>query len=224
LNKGSLGPKEAAVKSTRAYSSPLREAQARETRRRILDSARALFLERGFPATTIASVARRAQVSADTVYSVFGSKANLLKEVLDVVIGGDDEDVPLLERDRPQAVRAEPDQRRQLAMFAADITTQLERVRPLDDILRSAAAVDAAAAALRADLQLRQRREAMRTVVAWIAAHGPLREGLTDDEAAAVVWTLTSPEVHAMLRDTWGWSRERFERWLRETLTASLLP
>lgn len=216
--------KGAAVKSTRAYSSPLREAQARETRRRILDSARALFLEQGFPATTIAAVARRAQVSADTVYSVFGSKANLLKEVLDVVIGGDDADVPLLERDRPQAVRAEPDQRRQLGMFAADITTQLERVRPLDDILRSAAAVDPAAAELRADLQLRQRRAAMRTVVAWVGAHGPLREGLTDEEAAAVVWTLTSPEVHAMLRDTWGWSRERFERWLRETLIASLLP
>jgi AcrR family transcriptional regulator len=224
LDTGSLGPKEAAVKSTRAYSSPLREAQARETRRRILDSARALFLDQGFPATTIAAVARRAQVSADTVYSVFGSKANLLKEVLDVVIGGDDQDVPLLERDRPQAVRAEPDQRRQLAMFAEDITTQLERVRPLDDILRSAAAVDTAAAELRADLQLRQRRAAMRTVVAWVGAHGPLREGLTDEEASAVVWTLTSPEVHAMLRDTWGWSRERFEQWLRETLIASLLP
>ena len=224
MDASSLGPKGAAVKSTRAYSSPLREAQARETRRRILDSARALFLEQGFPATTIAAVARRAQVSADTVYSVFGSKANLLKEVLDVVIGGDDEDVPLLERDRPQAVRAEPDQRCQLGMFAADITTQLERVRPLDDILRSAAAVDPAAAELRADLQLRQRRAAMRTVVAWVGAHGPLREGLTDEEAAAVVWTLTSPEVHAMLRDTWGWSRERFERWLRETLVAGLLP
>lgn len=224
MDASSLGPKGAAVKSTRAYSSPLREAQARETRRRILDSARALFLEQGFPATTIAAVARRAQVSADTVYSVFGSKANLLKEVLDVVIGGDDADVPLLERDRPQAVRAEPDQRCQLGMFAADITTQLERVRPLDDILRSAAAVDPGAAELRADLQLRQRRAAMRTVVAWVGAHGPLREGLTDEEAAAVVWTLTSPEVHAMLRDTWGWSRERFERWLRETLIASLLP
>lgn len=64
----------------------------------------------------------------------------------------------------------------------------------------------------------------MRAVVAWIAAHGPLSEGLSQDEAAAVVWTLTSPEVHLMLRDTWGWSRQRYEEWLRDTLTASLLP
>jgi AcrR family transcriptional regulator len=183
-----------------------------------------LFLEQGFPATTMAAVARRAGVSPDTVYSAFGAKGDLLKEVLDVVIGGDDEDVPLLEREGPQAVRAEPDPRRQLAMFAAGITEQLERVRPMDDILRSAAAVDAAAAALRADLQLRQRREAMRAVAGWIATRGPLRAGLSEDDAAAAIWTLTSPEVHLMLRDSWGWPRERYEQWLRDTLTASLLP
>lgn len=187
-------------------------------------SARELFLELGYPATTIAAVACRADVSADTIYNAFGSKSALLKEVLDVVIGGDDEDVALLERAGPQAVRAEPDQRRQIALFSAGMTGQLERVRPMDDILRGAAAVDAAAAELRTDLQVRQRREAVRAVVAWIAAHGPLRDELAQEDAAAIVWTLTSPEVHLMLRDTWGWPRERYQEWLCDTLTASLLP
>ncbi|MEJ7800902.1 MAG: hypothetical protein WKF60_10295 [Ilumatobacter sp.] len=100
---------------------------------------------------------------------------------------------------------------------------QLERVRPMDDILRSAAPVDREAADLRDDLQLRQRGSAMRTVVAWIAAHGPLRSGLSEVDATAVVWTLTSPEVHLMLRDTWGWPKERYRDWLRNTLTATLL-
>lgn len=121
-------------------------------------------------------------------------------------------------------MRTEPDQRRQLAMFAAGITQQLERIRPMDDILRSAAAVDQVAADLRADLQLRQRRQAMRAVVAWLAAQGPLHDQVSQDEAAAVTWTLTSPEVHHMLRDIWDWTAERYEQWLRETLTASLLP
>ena len=220
-----LDRKEAAVKNQRGYHSPLRELQARETRRRVIDSARELFLEQGYPATTIAAVARRAGVSADTIYSTFGSKGALLKEVLDVVIGGDDAQSPLLNRADPQAMRAERDQRRQLpAMFAAGITQQLERIRPMDDILRSAAAVDPVAADLRADLQQRQRREAMTAIVGWIAAQGPLQEGLSQQDAAAVVWTLTSPEVHQMLRDTWGWPPERYEQWLRETLTASLLP
>lgn len=190
----------------------------------MLASARDLFLQHGYPGTTIAGVARRAGVSADTVYSLFGSKPGLLKEVLDVVIGGDEEDVPVLERPGPQAVRAEKDQRRQLELFAAGITDQLERVRPMDDILRSAAAVDPAAAQLRSDLQLRQRRSGMRAVASWLAANGPLRDGLSEDDAAAILWTLTSSEVHAMLRDVSGWSRERFEDWLRDTLTASLLP
>lgn len=220
----SLGREEAAVKSTRTYTSPLRAAQARETRRRVLAAARDLFVAQGYPGTTIAAVARRAEVAADTVYSTFGSKIALLKEVLDVVVAGDDADVAVLDRSDPQAMRAEPDQRRQLAMFAAGMTGQLERIRPMDDVLRSAAAVDPAAAELRADLQLRQRRGAIATVISWVSAHGPLRDGLTEEEATAITWTLTSPEVHQMLRDTWGWSRERYEEWLRGTLTTSLLP
>jgi AcrR family transcriptional regulator len=213
-----------AVKPQRAYRSPLRAAQARETRSRVVASARELFLEQGYPQTTIAAVAARAGVSPDTIYSTIGSKIALLREVLDVVIGGDDEDVALLDRSGPQAMRAEPDQRRQLTMFATGITEQLERVRPIDDVLRSAAAVDPAAAELRADLQLRQRKSAMQAVVSWVSAHGPLRSGLSSDDAAAIVWTLTSPEVHLLLRDSSGWSRKRYEDWLATTLVESLLP
>jgi AcrR family transcriptional regulator len=168
-------------------------------------------------------VAQRAAVSTDTVFKRFGSKIALLKEVLDVVVGGDDEQVPLLQRAALDAMRVEPDQRRQVAMFAAGMTEQLDRLSPLDEILRSAAAVDAEAAALREDIQLRQRRQAMHTVVGWIAAHGGLREGLNQEDAAAAVWTLTSPEVHAMLRGTWGWTSDRYARWLEDTLAATLL-
>lgn len=189
-----------------------------------MSGARELFLEKGYAATTVAAVARRAGVAPDTVYKAFGSKIALLKEVLDLVIGGDDEEVALLDRAEPQAMREEPDQRRQLAMFAAGMTRQLERVRPVDDILRGAAAVDAEAAELRADIQLRQRGDAMRTVVSWVVERGGLRDGVTDGDAAAMLWTLTAPEVHHMLRETWGWSADRYERWLRETLTAGLLP
>lgn len=186
-------------------------------------AAQALFVEQGYAATSITAVAVRAGVSADTIYKRFGSKIGLLKEVLDVVVGGDDDDVPLLERTEPEAMRAEADQHQQVAMFARGMTAQLDRIAPLDAILRSAAAVDAEAAALRSDIQLRQRREATHTVVGWIAAHGGLREGMTHDDATAAVWTLTSPEVHAMLRGIWGWSSARYTEWLEDTLTATLL-
>lgn len=208
----------------RRYRSPKREEQARQTRRRIVRAARDLFLEQGYPATTVADVAARAGVSADTVFHVFGSKGALLTRVLDEVIGGDDEDVRVLDREDPQRMRAETDQRRQVAMLARGMSDQLERVRPMDDILVSAAAVDADARALRDDLQLRQRREGMTTVAGWIAARGPLRVGVDVDRAAAVIWTLTSPEVHRMLRDVWGWSPEQYAEWLTDTLQNALLP
>ncbi|MDQ1680520.1 MAG: hypothetical protein QOI42_1379, partial [Frankiaceae bacterium] len=73
------------VNTPRSYSSPLRAAQAQETRRRILDSARFLFAGNGYPTTTIAAIARHAGVSADTVYGAFGTKAHLLKQLLDAV-------------------------------------------------------------------------------------------------------------------------------------------
>ncbi len=169
------------------------------------------------------AIADTAGVSVDTLYKTFGSKIVLLKEILDVAIGGDDDPVPLLERAGPQALREETDQRMQVKMLASGVTEQLERIRPLDDILRSAAAVDQEAAALRADIQVRQRHAAMRTIVGWIAAQGPLRDGLSVNRAAQVVWILTSPEVHLMMRDTGGWSQRSYRAWLEQTIADGIL-
>lgn len=168
-------------------------------------------------------IAGTAGVSVDTVYKTFGSKIGLLKAVLDVAVGGDDAPVPLLDRAGPQALREETDQPTQVRMLAAAVTGQLERIRPLDDILRSAATVDQEAAELRQDIQVRQRRAAMRTIVGWIAARGPLRDGLSVNRAAQVVWTLTSPEVHLLMRDTGGWSERSYRAWLEQVLTDAIL-
>jgi AcrR family transcriptional regulator len=181
------------------------------------------FLASGYANTSLAAIAGTAGVSADTVYKTFGSKIGLLKEVLDVTIGGDDAPVPLLERAGPQALREQPDQRAQVKMLAANVAGQLERIRPLDDILRSAAAVDGEAAALREDIQVRQRGAAMRTIVGWIAARGPLRDDLSVDRAAHVVWTLTSPEVHLLMRDIGGWSVRSYRRWLEHAIADGIL-
>lgn len=212
-------PTDRPASGRRPYRSAVREERARETRRRILECASALFLECGYARSTIRQIATDAGVSEDLVFHLFKSKRGLLQEVMGV--GGEDEGPTPLDPTEPLQVRDEVDQRRQIATFAAGVGAQLERVRPLDDMLRSAAVVDAKLASLRADLQLRQRREAMTTVAQWIAARGPLRQGV--DEAAALVWTLTSPEVHHMLVDGWGWRQEQYVDWLRTNLESALL-
>lgn len=208
---------------TRRYDSPVRRERARQTRAAVVQAAHRRFLSRGYAATTLTAVASDAGVSVDTIYAVFGSKRGLLSAVMDVNVGGDDEPTAVLEREAPQRMRAEGDQRTQLAMFAAGMAGELERMRPLDDVLRSAAAADPDVAAARHEQNDVQRHRAMTTVVGWIAFRGPLRDGLDLATAADLVWTLTSPEVHHMLLETRGWSRSQYEMWLRDTLTHALL-
>ncbi len=207
----------------RPYRSSVRAERARETRRRQVEAAATHFLDTGYAGTSLAAVARTASVSTDTVYKTFGSKIGLLKAVLDVTVGADDVPLAVLDRAGPQALREETDQRAQVRMLAAGVSEQLERIRPLDDILRSAAAVDQEAAALRNDIQVRQRRAAMHTIVSWIAARGPLRDGLSEQQATQVLWTLTSPEVHLLMRDTGGWSQQSYRTWLERSVADGIL-
>jgi AcrR family transcriptional regulator len=213
----------AKVKPKRVYDSALRKQQASQTRIKILDAAQKLFAERGYAASTIEAIASGAGVAVDTVYATFGSKREVLKSLLDVRVGGDEAPIDLLDRPGPQAVRAERNQLSQLFTFAGAVSEIIERVRPVDDIIRGAAAVDADVAALRAKMQ-ESRYQSMREFVSWVAANGPLRDGLTEEDAATILWTLTSPEVHGLLRAARGWPAERYTAWLRESLTRILLP
>src|ERR1700730_10388209 len=206
------------VKPQRRYDSALRTAQARQTRERILDAAQRLFAERGYAASTMEAIANGAEVAVDTVYAGFGSKRGVLSALMDVWVGGDDQQIDLLERPGPQAVRREPDQRRQIASFAIDVSGIIERARPVDDIIRGAAAVDSDIAAMRARMQA-SRFHNMRRLVTWLAANGPLRGGLSEEAAAGIVWSLTSPEMHRLLRVDRAWTTEVYTKWLGETLT-----
>src|SRR4051794_3541146 len=101
----------------RTYDASGRRERARARRLAVVLVARDLFERDGYRRTTIAGVAARAEVSAESVYKTFGSKAELAKAVFDFVIAGDDEAVPVAERPAAQAVRDEPDARRKIELF-----------------------------------------------------------------------------------------------------------
>ena len=90
----------------RTYHSARRSEQARLTRRRVLAAATGLFERQGYAATTVRAVASDAGASVQTVEELFGSKPRLLKACIDVAIAGDDEQLPMLERDWTTAARA----------------------------------------------------------------------------------------------------------------------
>jgi AcrR family transcriptional regulator len=207
----------------RRYDSVLRQEQARQTRARILDAAQTLFSERGYANTSMEAIAGGARVATDTVYATFRNKQGVLHALLDVRVVGDELPIGVLDREGPQAVRVDRSQARQIARFTEDVTGILERARPVDDIMRGAAAVDPDIAALRTRMQ-EGRYDNMRQLVSWLTANGPLRDGMSEEDAAAIAWAVASPEVHGLLRVGRGWTQERYREWLAATLTRTLLP
>ena len=201
-----------------------RARQAAATRLRIVEAAGKLFAERGYAGTTIDAVATEADVAVETVYARFKNKRNLLAAYLDVTIVGDAERVPLLDRDEVRQLREtsdQPEQLRQLAHLAA--RTVLERNASAHAVLRSAAAVDPEVVAI-VDEDERRRRITHRTLVEIVANAGPLREGLSDADAADTYSVLASPDTFALLTRHRGWTPARYERWLSTNLALVLLP
>ena len=61
-----------------------------------------------------------------------------------------------------------------------------------------------------------RRARNMRRFVADVAAAGGLREGMTVDEAADLVWATNAPEFYLLLVDERGWDSEQFKRRLAD--------
>ena len=207
----------------RAYSSDLRTAQARRTRRPIVDAAGALFAERGFSGTTIEEIAATAGVSRKTVFTAVGGKVQLLKLAYDYAMAGDDEPVPMVDREGLQEVINEPDPYRQVELFARFVTAANSRVARLYVVLRGAAEVDPEAAELYEGWE-RQRHQAMlEGPVPNFAGKGVLRPGLDPREAADILWLLVGPATYDRLVNRSGWSEQRFTDWLHDTMLTQIL-
>ena len=198
------------------------QARTRLARAAVVDAARRLFLERGYGATTVEAISTLADVPPATVYRLFSSKVGILRALLDVTIGGDDEDVPVAARPPVRALAEDDDPVAQVAGFVA-LTVQINaRVAPLYGVLVGAAGTDGDAAELLDDLT-RQRQRGQRVIARALARTGGLRPDLRPGEAADLVHALLSPEVYRLLVIDRGWTPERCEAWLRATLTDQLL-
>ncbi len=204
----------------RSYSSARRDAQARETRRSILDAAHELFVDNGYAATTIQAIAERGGVAVQTVYAVFGSKRELLRQLIERTIAGDDDPPPMAERATEQAIAVEPDARRRAELDAALARSITERIAPIVRVAAEAAASDPELAAMMEAVKAARRQEM--TAAARILA-GPDRLRTDPEEAAATLYVLYSPQVADMLITDHGWSLERYEMWLARMILQAVL-
>ncbi|GAA3345877.1 TetR/AcrR family transcriptional regulator [Amorphoplanes nipponensis] len=210
------------VTSGRAYTSTRRQEQARQTRRAILDAAARLFVDPGYAATRLTAVAAEAGVAVQTLYAVFGSKRQLLSDLIDVTIAGDDAPVALPDRGFVAEIRALPDARARLARYARHLTETHERQAQVMLALAGAATADPDAAAVwRKNLEDRQR--GMTMFAADLNTTGQLREDLSVERIADVLWLAMDVHNYDRLVRERGWTAEEFQQWYVDTVAGAIL-
>jgi TetR/AcrR family transcriptional regulator of autoinduction and epiphytic fitness len=209
----------APVTVNRRYVSPRRQQQARQTRRAILDAAGKLFVDPGYAATPLTAVAAEAGVAVQTVYAVFGNKRQLLSDLVDVTLVGDDEQVAMADRSFVTDIRALTGLRPKLTRYARHLAETHARQADVMLALAGAATADADAAAIW-QKNLDDRRTGMVMFAADLAATGEVQ--VSPERAADMLWLAQDIRNYDWLVRRRGWPVERFERWFVDSVAALL--
>jgi len=199
-------------RSDASQSSPRRRDRA-ETRARMLDAARRLFVERGYAATTIPEIAAAAGVAVPTIYWAFGSKRGMVSEIRQAWFEAAETGARLRE------VLAIDEPGARLEAYAAFMGNQwatgAEALAIQQDAMHADAEIAAEIAAV-----LAERADRLKAVVAPLAPH--LREPLTVESAHAILLALSLLEVYRELRGR-GWTDVQYRAWLGDVLREQLL-
>jgi AcrR family transcriptional regulator len=202
--------------ATRSYRSSRREAQARRTRQLVLAAATSAFLAKGYAGATISAIASQAGVSVPTVELLFGTKPRLLKAAIDVAIAGDDDLVPVLDRDWTRAAVRAGDVDEFFAVVASVIAPAQERSAGLSLAVFEGSSRDAELAELAVQM-IRQRTTTAEWIIDALTRKAPLRPQSSTRDAVETLWVLMDPAVfHRLVRHR-GWSVEKYERWFADS-------
>ena len=194
----------------------VRQRQAEDTRRRIVEATRQLLQSEGYAGMTIEAIAQRAEVSAQSVYAIFKSKTGILTELLDQsTFGPDYEDAV-----RRALSASDPETRLRLA---APIARQIHDAQSATfDLLRGAGVVTPELAKLERQRE-RLRYERQERMITSLRDTRRLRPALDYTTARDIFWMLTGRDVYRMLVHERGWSSQKYQDWLADTLVHSLL-
>ena len=206
----------------RSYASALRDNQARATHRAIVTAAAELFQRYGYAATTVDAIAAAAGVSRKTVFASGGSKFALLKDAFDWSLVGDDEPIPMADREPVQRIIVTTVPAEAVRLWAEMITDTATRAAPMGAVLVAAAQVDADAADM-LRISDGHRLDGARAFVAHLASIGGLRPGLDRSEAADLCWLAMDAGPYLRLVTERGWSPDRYRRWLTAAVSRELL-
>ncbi len=203
------------LSSVRSYSSPRREAEAAETRTRIIDAAARLFARDGYVATPMRAIAVEAEISVQTV-NLAGPKSSLLLAAFERTFAGDEGQQSLSERPMMAEIISTPDVGEALGKYVAFLASANERAAGIWRAFVAAADADEVVRTAAADLEKRRRADMM------LASQFLLSRGLIALDAmqrtADIFGFLTAPESYLYFVEDSGWSRAEYETWLRSAI------
>lgn len=206
----------------RPYRSAVRDEQAHATRARIVAAAHDLFLERGFARTSVADVAAAADVARPTVLTVFGTKARLLRAVVDVAMAGDDGAVPVAQQPWFRPVWDATDARECVDAYAHVCLLIARRSAQAIELVRRASDEGPEVAEQWAQLQA-NRRLGARSIAVRVRELGGLPPRLSVARATDRIWMLNDSAHYLALVEDCGWSERAYQGWLAEGLRAAVL-
>ena len=205
---------------SRLVNMPKRD-RAGDTRRRILEAAAERFSDRGYAATTLASVAQAAGVAVQTVYFVFHNKAELLTATISSIAWAESSG-PRSGASWLDEAAAADDAGRRLAIAVEGGVDLYGRIAPLLPALTEAALSDAQLARAWQRI-VDERRSGMQHLAELMARRGELRPGMDSTVAAAILNGVHRHEVYLAFTRESGWSVEAFKGWLFGALCRELL-
>jgi AcrR family transcriptional regulator len=198
-----------------------REARARQTRQRIVQAALELFLQRGYTATTVEAIARRAGVAPATIYQAFGTKQAILASGLDVTVAGDATPVAILDRDWVKDAAAETDPARRLATVVGHACQIAARTAAIKEVMRDAAATEPAVGEL-IEQDNRRRYLTQQALVDVLIEQRPLRAGVDRRRAVDIFFALVNSQTYQLLVEHLGWTVAGWRDWLVEVIDREL--
>ncbi len=193
------------------YHSERREEQAAATRQAILDAARALFIERGYPRTTVADIAAAAHVAVPTVYVSVGPKPAILNELRQQIprlagVPGDIEAALSLVKDPLEVISGFVTVIRRLMETSGDLMSAIEAAAPFEPV---------AAEAWEEGLVIH--RFGWGVAVERLEALRALSQKLNATKAADILSLLSLPATWRTLGRDSGWTYDEIEAWIVET-------
>ena len=198
-----------------------RAEKARQTRMRMIQAARDLFLAHGWAATTMEQIAQGSGVAVQTVYYTFKTKGHLLAEILDVTAAGTDTPGPPMQRPWAREMLSSPSAQRVLALGVEHGTAIYQRVAHLWPVA-AAAAADPAMAQYWQTVSA-GRRAGQGAMVRHLQEIGALRPGLDAEKATDLVFLLAGHDPYRALVLDAGWPVPDYKTWLYITLIQQLL-